>query len=191
VSSAIAKLVAEKSPNGERKNPCTWRHPLIESLKLPGYCRTERARLHDGHGWSRTCHGGVEERRTKSKEKSWRPISCDIRGFCLARPQPWFSRRDRTRPARISCSLHSRRGDRAGSDSIRSRELYAFSSGPRAERRSLTNCMTLISAQQDRRHRAGHGPRAHGPREVYIYVVVVGCELPLVVVVVVGCGLWL
>jgi L-lactate dehydrogenase complex protein LldG len=177
VSSAIAKLVAEKDPEwGTKKCVAAWRHPLIDSLNLSGILAEQNVPIYitdlDGH---ESATGEVEERRIKIRRQIMESyIGVTSADFCLAETATLVLR---TRPnhARAVSLVPSIHVAVIELDQILSDlgELYAFlQCDPAQQEERLTNCMTLISGPSktaDIELVMVHG--AHGPREVYIYVV--------------------
>ena len=177
VSSAIAKLVAEKEPEwGTKKCVAAWRHPLIDSLNLPLILAEQNVPVYitdlNGHG---SAMRTVEERRDEIRREIMESyIGVTSADFCLAETATLVlkTRPNQARAVSLVPSIHVAviELDQVLSDLG---ELYAFlECDPAQKEEGLTNCMTLISGPSktaDIELVMVHG--AHGPREVYIYVV--------------------
>ncbi len=168
VTDAIAEVVRDKDPEwGDKKRVVAWQHPLIESLNLPDALSEQ----------------GVPVFYTdlqKTDEASLRQgiidsyIGITSADFCMAdtatlvmRTRPGQARSVSLVPAihiavvelnRIIADL---------------KELYALLKwDPQESKEGVTNCMTFISGPSktaDIEATMVHG--AHGPREVYIFVI--------------------
>jgi L-lactate dehydrogenase complex protein LldG len=168
VSAALADLVREKVPEwGDQKSVAAWKHPLIESLNLPEVLSEQRVPVFF-----------TDLQKTDSENLRRRIIDSYIgitsADFCLADTATLVMR---TRPGQARAvslvpSIHVAviELSRVIADL---KELYALLKwDPQASKEGLTNCMTLVSGPSktaDIEATMVHG--AHGPREVYLFVI--------------------
>jgi L-lactate dehydrogenase complex protein LldG len=177
-ASAIADLVKNKQPEwGDQKSVVAWKHPLIDGLHLGEALAPQKVPVY-------TTDPGDSEAGDKSAEKTRADIRKQVidayigitsADFCMADTASLVMR---TRPgqARSVSLVPSIHVAVIYLDQIilDLKELYAllqWDSKARAE--GLTNCMTFISGPSktaDVEATMVHG--AHGPREVYVYVIV-------------------
>jgi len=176
-AAAIADLVRNKAPEfGDRKSVAAWKHPLIDGLNLAEALAPQKVPVYV-----------TELGDCQAEDKSGQKARADIRNqvvdayigitsadFCMADTASLVMR---TRPgqARSVSLVPSIHAAVIYLDQIiwDLKELYAllqWDSNTRAE--GLTNCMTFISGPSktaDVEATMVHG--AHGPREVYVYVI--------------------
>ena len=168
VAAAITELVRDKDPEwGNPKSVAAWQHPLIESLSLPGALSEQRVPVFfsDVNG---------PDRDTLRQHIVDSYIGITSADFCMADSATLVMR---TRPgqARTVSLLPSIHVAVIELDQIIAdlKELYALIKwDPHKVEEGVTNCMTFISGPSktaDIEATMVHG--AHGPREVYIYVV--------------------
>ena len=176
VTTAIVDLVREKKPEwGHQKSVVTWKHPLIESLNLPDALADLKVpvfitELMDSDTDE---NFGEKERQRLRKYVVDSYIGLTSADFCMAETASLVMR---TRPgqARSVSLVPSIHIAVIHLDQIIANlnELYALIQwDSEASAEGLTNCMTFISGPSktaDVEATMVHG--AHGPREVYIYV---------------------
>ena len=176
ISAAIADLIRNKDPEwGSQKSVVTWKHPLIESLNLPDALADQNVPLYI----TRLKEGDADETfREKERERLRKHVIDSYIGitsadFCMAetaslvlRTRPGQARSVSLVPSIHIAVIHL---NQIIADL---KELYTLiqweTEGPGV---GLTNCMTLISGPSktaDIEANMVHG--AHGPREMYIYV---------------------
>jgi len=177
VAAAIADLVKHKDPEwGDQKSVVAWKHPLIDGLNLADALAPQKVPVY-------LTELGGSEAGNKSEDQ----VRADLRkqvidayigitsaDFCMADTASLVMR---TRPgqARSVSLVPSIHVAIICLDQIiwDLKELYAllqWDSDEQAE--GLTNCMTFISGPSktaDVEATMVHG--AHGPREVYVYVI--------------------
>ncbi len=176
-AAAIADLVKKKNPEwGDQKSVVTWKHPLIDDLNLGEALAPQKVPVY------MTDLGDAE-----AGDKSEDQLRSDLRkhvidayigitsaDFCMADTASLVMR---TRPGQarsvsLAPSIHIGviRLDQIIWDL---KELFALISfDPEVRKEGLTNCMTFISGPSktaDVEATMVHG--AHGPREVYVYVI--------------------
>ena len=177
VAAAIVDLIKKKDPEwGEQKSIVMWQHPLLECLNLgealahldvPVY----RSTL-DESAASETSVEEVREHLRKRIVNAY--IGITSADFCMAdtatlvmRTRPGQARSVSLVPSIHLAVIHL---DQIIFDL---KELYALLQwDPDAREDGLTNCMTFISGPSktaDVEATMVHG--AHGPREVYVYVI--------------------
>jgi len=177
VAEAIVDLVRTKDPEwGDQKSIVAWQHPLIERLNLPDALAAENIPVHvTGLDESRTEDLPEPEKRDRLRQQVIDAyIGITSADFCMAATASLVMR---TRPGQARSvslvpSIHI--GVIYLDQIIRDlKELYALLSfDPDVGREDLTNCMTFISGPSktaDVEATMVHG--AHGPREVYVYVI--------------------
>jgi L-lactate dehydrogenase complex protein LldG len=168
VTTAIAELVRDKDPEwGDPKSVAAWQHPLIESLNLPGALSEQGVPV-----------VFTDLQKTDEANLRRRVIAAYIgvtsADFCMADSATLVMR---TRPgqARSVSLLPSIHIAVIEVDQIIAdlKELYALLKwDPLKRKEGVTNCMTFISGPSktaDIEATMVHG--AHGPREVYIFVI--------------------
>jgi L-lactate dehydrogenase complex protein LldG len=177
VTAAITDLIKNKDPEwGDQKSIVTWRHPLIESLNLPEALADQNipvhvAELDNLESTEISTHKKREQLRQHVIDSYIGITSAD---FCMADTASLVMR---TRPGQgrsisLVPSIHI---GVIYLDQIiwDLKELYALLSfDPEVSKEGLTNCMTFISGPSktaDVEATMVHG--AHGPREVYVYVI--------------------
>jgi L-lactate dehydrogenase complex protein LldG len=177
VAAAIVDLVHAKDPEwGDRKSIVTWQHPLIARLNLAEALAGDNIPVHvTDMGAPQSGSLSEAEKRTRLRHQvidSY--IGITSADFCMAVTASLVMR---TRPgqARSVSLVPSIHIGVIYLDQIiwDLKELYALLSfDPDGSRESLTNCMTYISGPSktaDVEATMVHG--AHGPREVYVYVI--------------------
>ena len=168
VSAALAELVREKAPEwGDQKSVAAWKHPLIESLNLPEILSEQHVPVF----FADLQKTDAENLRRRIIDSYIGITSAD---FCLADTATLVMR---TRPGQARAvslvpSIHVAVIEL--SQVIADlKELYALLKwDPQISKEGLTNCMTLISGPSktaDIEATMVHG--AHGPREVYLFVI--------------------
>ena len=171
VTEAIADLARNKDPEwGDRKSIVTWQHPLIERLMLADALADDNIPVHvtnlDGR------EPDTRERLRKQIVESY--IGITSADFCMA-DTATLVMRNRPGQARAVSLVPSIHIGVIYIDQIiwDLKELYALLSfDPEIRNEGLTNCMTFISGPSktaDVEATMVHG--AHGPREVYIYII--------------------
>jgi L-lactate dehydrogenase complex protein LldG len=174
---AIADLVKSKNPEwGDQKSIVTWQHPLIERLNLSEALADQNVPVH-------VAESGNSDSEEISAEKARQQLRQHVidsyigitsADFCMADTASLVMR---TRPgqARSASLVPSIHIGVITLDQIiwDLKELYALLSfDPEVSKEGLTNCMTFISGPSktaDVEATMVHG--AHGPREVYVYVI--------------------
>jgi len=176
-AAAIADLVKNKDPEwGDQKSIAAWKHPLIEGLNLGQALAPQKVPVY-------VTELGDSEAGDKSEDQ----VRSDLRkhvidayigitsaDFCMADTASLVMR---TRPgqARSVSLVPSIHVAVIYLDQIilDLKELYALLQwDSKAQAEGLTNCMTYISGPSktaDVEATMVHG--AHGPREVYVYVI--------------------
>jgi len=176
-TAAIADLVKNKAPEwGDRKSVIAWRHPLIDGLNLGQALAPQKVPLN-------VTELGEGEAGDKSGEKARAAIRKQIidayigitsADFCMADTASLVmrARPGQARAVSLVPSMHVAVITR---DQIiwDLKELYALVQWDKnAQTEGLSNCMTFISGPSktaDVEATMVHG--AHGPREVYVYVI--------------------
>jgi L-lactate dehydrogenase complex protein LldG len=174
---AIADLVRSKDPEwGDQKSIVTWKHPLIERLNLADALADQNVTVHIAEFDNTESEGISTEKEIEQLRQhvidSY--IGITSADFCMADTASLVMR---TRPGQARSvslvpSIHI--GVIYLDQIIRDlKELYALLSfDPEVQKEGLTNCMTFISGPSktaDVEATMVHG--AHGPREVYVYVI--------------------
>ena len=177
VAAAIAELVKNKNPEwGDQKSVVAWKHPLIDGLNLaqalaPQKVPVYMTELGDSNAGDKS---GEKVRGHLRKQVIDAYIGITSADFCMADTASLVMR---TRPgqARSVSLVPSIHVAVIYLDQIISdlKELYALLQwDSKAQAEGLTNCMTYISGPSktaDVEATMVHG--AHGPREVYLYVI--------------------
>ena len=177
VTAAITDLIGDKDPEwGHQKSVVTWAHPFIESLNLPSVLADQNVPVYIAELEESDAD---EKFRAKERERLRKHIIDSYIGvtsadFCMAETASLVMR---TRPgqARSVSLVPSVHVAVIQLDQIIAdlKELYALIQWDREiSQEGMTNCMTFISGPSktaDIEATMVHG--AHGPREVYIYVV--------------------
>jgi len=171
VTAAIADLIRDKNPEwGHQKSVVTWAHPLINSLNLPEALADQNVPVYITE--LKESHAEKErERLRKHVVDSY--IGVTSADFCMAetaslvmRTRPGQARSVSLVPSIHIAVIHL---NQIIADL---KELYALIQWDTGgSREGVTNCMTFISGPSktaDVEATMVHG--AHGPREVYIYV---------------------
>jgi L-lactate dehydrogenase complex protein LldG len=168
VTAAIAELVRDKDPEwGNQKSVAAWQHPLIESLELPDALAEQ-----DVPVFFSDVNASAGEKLRQHIIDSY--IGITSADFCLADTATLVmrTRKGQARTVSLLPSIHIAviELDQIIADL---KELYALLKwDPQNSKEGVTNCMTFISGPSktaDIEATMVHG--AHGPREVYIFVV--------------------
>jgi L-lactate dehydrogenase complex protein LldG len=176
ITAAIADLIRDKDPEwGSQKSVVIWKHPLIESLNLPNALADQQVPVHI----TELKDSDADETFRKKERERLRNhivdayIGITSADFCMAetaslvlRTRPGQARSVSLVPSIHIAVIHL---NQIIADL---RELYTLvqwdTEGPGE---GLSNCMTFISGPSktaDIEANMVHG--AHGPREMYIYV---------------------
>ncbi len=177
VKAAIVELIRNKDPEwDDQKSIVAWQHPLIERLNLSEALSGQNITVHIAKSDNIESEG-----ITIAKERAWLRrhviesyIGITSADFCMADTASLVMR---TRPGQgrsvsLVPSIH------IGVIYLNQiiwdlKELYALLSfDPEIGKEGLTNCMTFISGPSktaDVEATMVHG--AHGPREMYVYVI--------------------
>ncbi len=177
VTAAIADLIRNKDPEwGDQKSVAAWKHPLIESLNLPEALADQQVSFYVAELSNTEADDTLEEKQRERLRKhiieSY--IGITSADFCMAETASLVMR---TRPGQARSvslvpSIHIAviQLNQIIADL---KELYALiKSDTEGAGEGLTNCMTFISGPSktaDVEATMVHG--AHGPREVYVYVI--------------------
>ena len=177
VTAAIVDLIRNKDPEwGDEKSIVTWQHPLIERLNLSEALADQNVPVHVAELGNIESEGiSTEKEREQLRQhviESY--IGITSADYCMADTASLVMR---TRPGQgrsvsLVPSIHI---GVIYLDQIiwDLKELYALLSfDPEVQKEGLTNCMTFISGPSktaDVEATMVHG--AHGPREVYVYVI--------------------
>jgi len=177
VTAAIVDLIRNKDPKwGDEKSIVTWQHPLIERLNLSEALADQNVPVHVAELGNIESEGiSTEKEREQLRQhviESY--IGITSADYCMADTASLVMR---TRPGQgravsLVPSIHI---GVIYLDQIiwDLKELYALLSfDPEVSKEGLTNCMTFISGPSktaDVEATMVHG--AHGPREVYVYVI--------------------
>lgn len=177
VTAAISDLVKEKDPEwGDQKSIVAWQHPLIEGLNLTEALAPQEVPVY-------VTELGESEAGERSEEKAREHVRKHVMDSYIGITSADFCMADtaslvmRTRPgqARSASLVPSIHVAVIYLDQIIAdlKELYALLQwDSEAQKEGLTNCMTYISGPSktaDVEATMVHG--AHGPREVYVYVI--------------------
>jgi len=177
VAAAIADLVGDKQPEwGDRKTVTAWQHPLIERLNLADALADQNVSLAVTR-FEDAAAGEVSSPKARNRLREQIVdsfIGITAADYCMAETASLVMR---TRPGQARSvslvpSIHI--GVIRLEQIIRDlKELFALLSfDPEVREEGLTNCMTIISGPSktaDVEATMVHG--AHGPREVYVYVI--------------------
>jgi L-lactate dehydrogenase complex protein LldG len=168
VAAAITEMVRDKAPEwGNQKSVAAWQHPLIESLKLPDALAGQGVPIF----FSDLKASEGENLRQRIIDSYIGITSAD---FCMA-DTATLVMRTRTGQARTVSLLPSIHIAVIELDQIIAdlKELYALLKwDPQKSKEGVTNCMTFISGPSKTADiEATMVQGAHGPREVYIFVV--------------------
>ena len=176
-AAAIVELVRDKDPEwGDAKSIAVWQHPMIERLNLTDALAAQNIPLHVADLNQPQFEGlsDPEKRKRLRQQVIDSYIGITAADYCMADTASLVMR---TRPGQARSvslvpSIHI--GVIYLEQIIRDlRELYALLSfDPDVKAEGLTNCMTFISGPSktaDVEATMVHG--AHGPREVYVYVI--------------------
>ena len=177
VAIAIADLVRNKDPEwGDQKSIVTWKHPLIESLNLADALVDQNVPVYVTAFKGNEAEGTAAEKERARLRKfvidSY--IGVTSADYCMAetaslvmRTHPGQARSVSLVPSIHVAVIHL---NQIIADL---KELYALiKNDPEVSGNGLTNCMTFISGPSktaDVEATMVHG--AHGPREVYVYVI--------------------
>ena len=175
-AAAIVDLVRSKDPEwGDQKNIVTWKHPLIERLNLADALADQNVTVHVAE-FDNTDPEGIssqKEREQLRQNVMESYIGITSADYCMADTASLVMR---TRPGQgrsvsLVPSIHI--GVICLDQIIWDlKELYALLSfDPEVQNEGLSNCMTFVSGPSktaDVEATMVHG--AHGPREVYVYV---------------------
>jgi len=176
VTAAITDLIRNKDPEwGNQKSIVTWKHPIIESLNLPDALVDQNVPVFITELKESDAD---ETSRRKERERLRKHIIDSYVGitsadFCMAetaslvmRTRPGQARSVSLVPSIHVAVIHL---DQIISDL---KELYGLiQSNSDASGEGTTNCMTFISGPSKTADVEATMVRgAHGPREVYIYV---------------------
>lgn len=176
-AAAIVDLVRNKDPEwGDQKSIAAWQHPLIERLNLADALADQNVPVHVAEFDNTESEGISTEKEIEQLRQHVMDsyIGITSADFCMADTASLVMR---TRPGQARSvslvpSIHI--GVIYLDQIIRDlKELYALLSfDPEVQNEGLTNCMTFISGPSktaDVEATMVHG--AHGPREVYVYVI--------------------
>jgi L-lactate dehydrogenase complex protein LldG len=168
VTGAIAEVIRNKDPEwGDKKRVVAWQHPLIESLNLPDALSEQEVPVFFSDV-------NAPERETLRQRIIDSYIGITSADFCMAdtatlviRTRPGQARSISLLPAIHIAVIEL---DQIIADL---KELYVLLKwDPQMSKEGVTNCMTFISGPSktaDIEATMVHG--AHGPREVYIFVI--------------------
>ena len=176
-TAAIIDLIRDKDPEcGNQKKVVAWKHPLIESLRLPQALADQNVPVYIT-GFEDTEAG--EDSRVKERERLRKHVIDSYMGitaadFCMA-DTATLVMRTRAAQARSVSLVPAIHVAVIELDQIIAdlKELYALLKwDPKENKEALTNCMTFISGPSktaDIEATMVHG--AHGPREVHVFVI--------------------
>ncbi len=178
VTHDIIKIIQEKQPEwGRSKQVVAWKHPLIESLDLESALKKQNINVPVYYAeleWNSQNGESPESGREKIRHSiSDSFIGVTSADYCLAETATLVmkTRPGQARAVSLVPSIHIAVIEK---DSIIAnlKELYALIKHDDAMPEGLTNCMTFItgpSKTADIEAIMVHG--AHGPRELYLYVI--------------------
>ena len=177
VTAAIVELVRNKDPEwGDQKSIVAWQHPLIERLNLSEALTDQDVPVRIAKSDDVESEGiTTEEERARLRQHvvdSYIGITSADFGMADTASLVMRTRPGQARSVSLVPSIHI--GVIYLEQIIRDlKELYALLSfDPEVSKEGLTNCMTFISGPSktaDVEATMVHG--AHGPREVYVYVI--------------------
>jgi L-lactate dehydrogenase complex protein LldG len=167
VTMGIVDLVGDKEPEwGHKKSVVAWQHPLIENLNLPAALSQQDVDVF---------FTGLKESETETLRQhiidSYMGITAA--DFCMADTATLVmkARAGQARSVSLVPAIHIAVIE-LNQIIADLKELYALLKwDPQAKKEGLTNCMTFISGPSktaDIEATMVHG--AHGPREVYVFV---------------------
>jgi L-lactate dehydrogenase complex protein LldG len=168
VATAFANLVREKAPEwGDKKSVTAWKHPLIESLNLPEVLAEQAVPVFF-----------ADLQKTDAQNLRRRIIDSYIgitsADFCLADTATLVmkTRPGQARSVSLIPSIHVAVIE-LGQVIANLKELYALLKwDPQQNKEGLTNCMSLVSGPSKTADiEATMVDGAHGPREVYLFVI--------------------
>ncbi len=177
VTAAIADFIRNKDPEwGNQKRVVAWKHPLIESLNLPEALADQNVPIYTAELSNDEADQILAE---KERERLRKHIIDSYIGitsadFCMAETASLVTRTraGQARSVSLVPSIHIAviQLNQIIADL---KELYALiKNDTEGHGEGLTNCMTFISGPSktaDVEATMVHG--AHGPREVYVYVI--------------------
>ena len=176
-SAAIAQLAKEKQPEwGTQKSLITWQHPLIDGLHLSDLLAEQNVPVYvaDLAGQSDIDEASEEARKEIRSKVIDSYIGVTSADFCIAETATLVmkTRPGQTRSVSLVPSIHVAVIE-LEQILMNLKELYAvLQCDPKQREEGLTNCMTFISGPSktaDIELVMVHG--AHGPRELYLYVI--------------------
>jgi L-lactate dehydrogenase complex protein LldG len=176
-AAAIADLVRNKDPEwGDQKKVVMWQHPLLESLNLADALAVQNVPLYvTEFEDSTTAEDSASKERNRLRKQvidSYIGITAADYGMADTASLVMRTRPGQARSVSLVPSIHI---GVIHLDQIiwDLKELFALISfDPKVRKEGLTNCMTVISGPSktaDVEATMVHG--AHGPREVYVYVI--------------------
>jgi L-lactate dehydrogenase complex protein LldG len=176
-AAAIVGLVRSKDPEwGDQKSIVTWKHPLIERLNLADALAAQNVTVHvaefDNTESKGISTGKEREQLRQNVVGSYIGITSADYGMADTASLVMRTRPGQGRSVSLIPSIHI---GVIYLDQIiwDLKELFALLSfDPEVQNEGLTNCMTFISGPSktaDVEATMVHG--AHGPREVYVYVI--------------------
>jgi L-lactate dehydrogenase complex protein LldG len=177
VKAAIVELIRNKNPEwSDQKSVVTWQHPLIERLNLFEALADQNVTVHIAKSDNIESEGittaKVNARLRRHVIESYIGITSADFGMADTASLVMRTRPGQARSVSLVPSIHI--GVIYLDQIIRDlKELYALLSfDPDVSQEGLTNCMTFISGPSktaDVEATMVHG--AHGPREMYVYVI--------------------
>ena len=176
-SAAIAQLVEEKQPEwGTQKSITAWRHPLIDGLHLPDLLVEQNVPVYipDLAGRADVDEANEDRRKEIRSQVIDSYIGVTSADFCIAETATLVmkTRPGQARSVSLVPSIHVAVIE-LEQILMNLKELYAvLQCDPKQREEGLTNCMTFISGPSktaDIELVMVHG--AHGPRELYLYVI--------------------
>ena len=176
-AAAIADLVKQKDPEwGDRKSVAAWQHPLIERLNLADALADQKVpvvvtEITDADS-DEVSALNARKRLRKQVIDSYIGITAVDYGMADTASLVIRTRPGQARSVSLVPSIHIGviQLDQIIWDL---KELYALISfDPEVRKEGMTNCMTLISGPSKTADVEATMVRgAHGPREVYVYVI--------------------
>ena len=168
VTAGIVDLVRDKDPEwGHKKSIVAWRHPLIENLNLPAALSQQGVNV-----FFTDSKEAEEENLRRHVIDSY--IGITAADFCMADTATLVmrTRAGQARSVSLVPAIHIAVIE-LNQIIADLKELYALLKwDPQVKKEGLTNCMTFISGPSktaDIEATMVHG--AHGPREVYVFVI--------------------